>query len=227
MRVCSLKLSSVARWIIGSTAGGVLGWALAASLAVIATGLALLGAGVIAALFIALAQWLVIQPYFRPWNQYRWVFDKSFLDLVRWPLLSIAGAAAGWYVVIWTALGTSMLLNNSYTATIIAVFLGGAVFGAFQWWSLRQRVREALLWIPANAVGMAIGVWAGSSIAIPLTVLIFPYENRYWSFRESFLLFIEGSIGTAVFSIITAMALFALLRRPARGGRVGEDMPGR
>src|SRR6266545_7259773 len=74
-----------------------------------------------------------------------------------WPVAILVGFPIGGYVADLAVDGV-----DSVGAALVAGLIAGAIFGAAEWFALRQWV--SWLWIPATSAGMAVGLAAGAAL---------------------------------------------------------------
>jgi hypothetical protein len=74
-----------------------------------------------------------------------------------WPVAILVGFPIGGYVADLAVDGV-----DSVGAALVAGLIAGAIFGAAEWFALRQWV--SWLWIPATSAGMAVGLTAGAAL---------------------------------------------------------------
>jgi hypothetical protein len=74
-----------------------------------------------------------------------------------WPIAILLGFPIGGYIADLAINGV-----DSVATAITGGVIAGAVIGAAEWFVLRERI--SWLWIPATAVGMAIGLAAGAAL---------------------------------------------------------------
>lgn len=82
---------------------------------------------------------------------------------------------------------------NSTATALIGGLLAGAALGAVQWLALRNRLPEAALWIPATAVGQAVGLAAGAALV--------NYQTDLGS------LAVQGAVMGAAIGVLQALVL--------------------
>jgi uncharacterized integral membrane protein len=189
---------SLRSWIAACTAGEILGFGAAALWAFLALTLfgmdpvspgaraGFLGLMVVAGLFEGLVlgslQWLVLRRRFRRLRALHWTGATAamaalgwFLGMLPQALREPAAAGAG---AAWEPPAVLILAGAAGFGAVI-----GAAFGLAQWLVLRRHARGAARWIPANALGWAMGLpWA----------------------------FVAGNLGDLTASVPLAVALSAL-----------------
>jgi hypothetical protein len=122
--------------------------------------------------------------------QYR-LIGKIFPEIAwkQWLAYTIAAAISAWMLGMLPSL---FLTENGatdpgmepaplifYSMAALMGLLLGALFGYFQWLPLKGLRKEAMLWIPANALGWAVGMvfiflgasWPDTSTGWPLILL--------------------------------------------------------
>ncbi|MCI5093571.1 hypothetical protein, partial [Phaeodactylibacter sp.] len=122
--------------------------------------------------------------------QYR-LIGKIFPEIAwkQWLAYTIAAAISAWMLGMLPSL---FLTENGatdpgmepaplifYSMAALMGLLLGALFGYFQWLTLKGLRKEAMLWIPANALGWAVGMvfiflgasWPDTSTGWPLILL--------------------------------------------------------
>ncbi len=122
--------------------------------------------------------------------QYR-LIGKIFPEIAwkQWLAYTIAAAVTAWMLGILPSLfltgngATDPSLEPAplvyYSMAALMGLLLGALFGYFQWLPLKGLRKEAMLWIPANALSWAAGMmfiflgasWPDASMGWPLTLL--------------------------------------------------------
>lgn len=171
------KLGLELKWMLASILGVTLGLAISLNAAwILHAGGSLMyselsmtkfASGAILGVSVGVMQWLVLRRF----------ISKAG----AWILASTMGAAVGFFAS--GALGFRLFYDldfsmgfelpsweiggtNSYTlGTPIAGGVIGAFIGIGQWLVLRRKVSQAAWWMPASAVGLALGWAAGSSVA--------------------------------------------------------------
>ncbi|MBV6655723.1 MAG: hypothetical protein KI786_18275 [Mameliella sp.] len=130
----------------------------------------------------------------------------------QWLAYTVVAAVIGWMLGMLPSL---FLSGNDATATMqepepiiyysLAGLMGlllGALFGYFQWLPLKGLRKEAILWIPANAIGWAVGmvfIFIGAS---------WPDEMTPW-----YLILLAGAVGGISAGLsVGAITGFFLLR---------------
>ena len=101
---------------------------------------------------------------------------------------------------ITTIQGSSWIL-----AGLVIGIAAGGILSAFQWLALRRVVRQAWVWVPANALAWVVGLWFAFAL------------SRSGSVQEGAIALVvkTAAIGlgaSVVISLITAVALMWLLR---------------
>jgi hypothetical protein len=127
-------------------------------IALATVGAAILAGTLIEGTVVGTAQWLVLR---RPFPDMKWR---------AWALATAAGACAAWTLGMLpsTLMGAGSGVEGAASAEPeaamvygLAALMGlvaGAILGAPQWLVLRHHVRQAALWIPANALAWAPGM---------------------------------------------------------------------
>lgn len=122
----------------------------------------------------------------------QWVGLRHLVPVTAgWILASSIGLSAG-LALGFAALGT----RTDAVALVLRGALTGAVLGLGQWVLLRQNVTRAALWIPAIALGWALGWTVTRAVGVDLA--------KGWT--------VFGLSGAAVFAALSALALAWLLR---------------
>lgn len=168
------------RWTVGCGTGEFLG--IAAAAAITLGHRFLLGEpssteGRLLNLFFMLAAGLV-EGSVLAWFQYR-LISQVFPQVAwkQWLAYTATAAVIGWMLGILPSLfltgqmeevaGQASAPLVYYSVAALTGLLLGALFGYFQWLPLKGLRRNALLWIPANALGWALGmvfVFLGASL---------------------------------------------------------------
>lgn len=206
-------------WVVATSIGGTLGWAIAQFLAGATLGAGLLLAGTTVGIGIGWAQGLVVAEYFRKRTR-----DVDWAVFVfGWLFLSAISGTVGWILILLIRglmVSADTGLRFNIEIPVLGFAGGGAVFGMGQWLAFRRGVWIALWWILANAVGWSIGVYATLRVAARIHRSNSPELN--WSFFN-FSELIAGSLGIAIFAIITGMTLILLLRKPSVAGKLSHN----
>ncbi|MGH7461723.1 MAG: hypothetical protein ACREMA_11955 [Longimicrobiales bacterium] len=134
-------------------------------------------AGLVAGIGIGAAQWIALR--------------QIIPITIGWMLASGIGLSAGLALGI-AALGT----RTDPVVLVLRAVLTGAMLGLCQWFLLRQHVTLAALWVPAIAIGWALGWTVTRAVGVDL--------SRGWT--------VFGLSGAAVFAALSAFALAWLLR---------------
>ncbi|MGQ0550629.1 MAG: hypothetical protein ACT4PY_13280 [Armatimonadota bacterium] len=122
----------------------------------------------------------------------QWVGLRQLVPLTGgWILASGIGLSAGLALGI-AAFGT----RTDGVALVLRGALTGAVLGLGQWILLRQHATGAAQWIPAIAVGWALGWTVTRAVGVDL--------SKGWT--------VFGLSGAAVFAALSGLALMWLLR---------------
>ncbi|MEQ8705941.1 MAG: hypothetical protein RIC19_18575 [Phaeodactylibacter sp.] len=148
--------------------------------------------------------------------QYR-LIGKLFPEIAwkQWLSYTIAAAVSGWMLGIQPVLlitgngATEAMAAPSpavyYSMAALTGLLLGTLFGYFQWLPLKGLRKEAMLWIPANALGWAVGmvfIFLGASL---------PDEAMAWP-----LILLPGAMGGILggwsVGAITGFFLLRILR---------------
>ena len=195
-------VASAAGWAVGSLVG------LAVDLLVYEAIAPLMGDGFGALLgehigwailggIVGLGQWLVL---------WQWVSGAD-----RWTVMTTIG------VVVGHAVGAALLWDaDSLGGRTSSAAVGGAVFGVLvglmQWLVLQERMHRAGWWVPASALGLAVG-WAAVEALGQGNE-----EQAAWVQRV-------GSLGTvgALSGAVTGLTMIVLIWRAARNGSSGRD----
>ncbi len=178
-------------WTLTTALGMLIGYLpLAFLINLIDLGLARVFVPIISGLFLGLAQWLVLRPYFTRSSQ--WIFNH----------------ASGWVV----GYGLGLLVVQLFSQTPLGMLLGFVSFGVivalFQYPVLRREVPRLGLWILVNVVGWTLGAYL-SQLAAGLFfqhVLPTPFTG----------VLVGVGITGLVAGAITGVALILILRQPDR-----------
>jgi hypothetical protein len=104
-------------------------------------------------------------------DQLRWSADN-------WQTFSIIGGAIGGLLVFVLAdadLEMMQYYDSNRLRTIMMLFVG--VVGVFQWWALREAVKNASLWIVANLIAAFV---FGSVAANVVEIMPVRYDDSEW-----------------------------------------------
>ena len=215
-------------WVLLTLAAGIAGWAFASLAALYTMGLAILVLGATVGLFVGTAQWLAAQRYILRSNHFWDILDGPPLVMVKWPLVSTAGSAAGWIVTAFVYILLVLVGFDVDAATILGFVIGGAVLGTSQWLLLREHFADVSIWIAANIVGCGVGafvaIWALRMT--PETFMEqFPRGAYVMYTREAVEIFIQGAVGMVPFALITGSTLVLIIRRDffLRSSRTGNS----
>ncbi|GEO07107.1 hypothetical protein AAE02nite_47710 [Adhaeribacter aerolatus] len=142
----------------------------------------MLAAGAVEGSLLGYMQWRVLQERI------------PRLPALEWMGWTVAVAVLGWFLGMLPSLffleGTAdnspqspaVALENPLVLSSIAVGMGllvGALFGLFQWFSLRKYIPAAGKWILANALGWGLGLgwiylaasWPDENTSLPLIII--------------------------------------------------------
>ncbi|MBP0017097.1 MAG: hypothetical protein J7647_05990 [Cyanobacteria bacterium SBLK] len=123
-------------------------------------------------------------------------------------LLQKRFALGGWWIPATLAgLGVRAIVYP-FLPPLFAVGVGIVASTLLQWWTLRKKVREDLLWIWGNLGGLVAGIGAGSAVA---RVGAIAMEN--WA---SVSLTLAIFLGFLVFSSIQGATIVCLLPKPSK-----------
>lgn len=157
------------KWLLANAVGGAVYWVVGLTIGHVAcrlidpqSSLSSFSVGcaavvvIMAGLSLGTMQSLVLESRIarRGW----WVLASGLAWPVAW--LMFAMVAEGIGVITWTrnvATGSSLL---GFASEV----MGGALLGAMQWCVLRRKYSQAGWWIPATAVGWALGGLAGQAV---------------------------------------------------------------
>jgi hypothetical protein len=105
--------------------------------------------------------------------------------------------------------GAQLLYFELATASILG-FVDGLILGLYQWVALRGKIRRSFLWVPATAVGFALGV-AGFWGLVTLLVGegLPPGDPSAWAFEL-------GLLDSAITGVTLAVAQWLILRNQVR-----------
>ena len=118
----------------------------------------------------------------------------------QWTRVSTAGVAAGVVVSQWLDLLDIYIVPGVELDELLAGAAFGMVVGVAQRLVLREWVKGASLWIPANIVGGAVSFFVGGLIATPVRVIIPGFPTAL--------------VTGALYGTVTGSALVRLLRNP-------------
>lgn len=215
------------RWVLANTVGEVVGlgasavvgaglaWAITAATGSFA-GLAMAGAMILVGTFegtvVGIAQWLVLR---RPLPDIRaraWILVTAAGAFVAWvlgmlpsTLMDLMGPAST------EAGGPDMAAMSDLLRYTLAAGMGsvlGPILGFPQWLVLRRHVSKAGWWIPANAVGWALGMvavfaGAGSPLLANASLMTIVLIGG-----------LAGATAGALVGAVHGIVLVWLLRRP-------------
>lgn len=192
------------RWVLVTTAAGILTSIISAVAAVSSLGLGMLVAGIVFGYCAGSAQSTVLRSH------------VSHVDPSRWLMSSLIGGTLGWITTI--AIGvTAVIIDgrygfNEFPFVLAGVLIGGALLGAIQW-RISQGKRGVILWMLANAVGLGVGLVSGVIFA----TATLPYVGgRLYSPYDALMSFASGSIAICILAITTGTTLIWLLRNRQR-----------
>jgi hypothetical protein len=96
---------------------------------------------------------------------------------------------------------------------MLAVLVGSAAVGSVQRQALRKMSLNANLWVPLSMVGWAAGTIVGINVA---SSIVGPLDNPDPGMPSGVvpLVFIAGTIATAIASGVTGLGMVSLLRMP-------------
>jgi hypothetical protein len=101
---------------------------------------------------------------------------------------------------------------------LLPYFLGGSLYGIVQCSFLDLGRKQTFWWVAVTAVGWALGDTIGALPAYPIAEALSPdsgYGGIIMGPRDFAFMLVHGSIGVAVYSIITALPIALLLSRRA------------
>jgi hypothetical protein len=203
-------------WIIATAASGAMGWLITVAVGFGTMGIGMLGFGLIVGALVGAAQGGILLWYVR-----RYVEDKAFL-FFGWVFTTIVGMYLCLLAIIFVAAITDLggrVVSDSVDSTAYNLFrfsYGGAAYGLTQWIILRCFLSGTAWWILATSIGWALGATISLAMGIDIAANILGTREFYAGIimgpREFLLQLVEGSLGTAIFGLVTATALVFLLR---------------
>jgi hypothetical protein len=205
-------------WVVGTAVAGGVGWTSVVGLAYFSMGVGLIAFGLTVGGLVGAAQGGVLVWYLR-----RYINSDDWpVILIGWLIATILGIYAC-VAVVFTLVMLGITEPNTgispspYTAILDAI--GGTAYGFFEWILLRQFVKNAWWWVPITAVGWSLGTVISRIIATRIVQDINPgYEfgsSIIMGTNDYLLLFMQGTIGAAIFGLVSATALALLVRPPA------------
>lgn len=169
------------RWMLANILGGAVAYLIGTLLASTMGGLDLLTAALTGAV-IGIAQWQVIHDYVHGTRFLGWVvlttlsfgFSLPVFQSMGLIMALSAGNVAAWdrYSSLYGPVPATLGLvdNFAFPAAILAAAATGAftgvITGTLQSLSLRLRLQGSRLWIPANGVGVMLGVLVALWVAL-------------------------------------------------------------
>jgi hypothetical protein len=128
-------------------------------------------AGFIEGAVLGLFQWKVLVTKFQNIPKKEWMFYTILVGILGWFL----GMLPSLFFIPNTTeaqtVNEGMDFSNPYIFAFLSVSVGlglGAVFGLFQWFSLKKYAQKAYKWIIANALGWGLGLgWIYLFASIP------------------------------------------------------------
>lgn len=152
----------------------------------------------------------------------QWLVLKSRLRVKRWVPATALGYTAGFVIGTLTTIIISELFSPDgltlgtpgviFYPSPMNFMLGGFVIGAAQWTVLKRsypqlEIKQTLLWILGNFLGLSLGLWLSSWINTKAIMLSVPLL-----IRESFArLIIGGMLGTITGAILLLLSQDILL----------------
>lgn len=174
------------RWTINCTIGELLGIACAGGIAFLVNSIigdpidigskiivliAMMFAGLVEGAVLGYFQWKVLVTKFPKMSQKEWLFFTILVGVLGWFL----GMLPSLFLIPESSYesGANGSINYSspFIYAILSISMGlilGAIFGLFQWFSLRKYAVNAYQWIIANALGWGLGLgWIYIFASIP------------------------------------------------------------
>lgn len=171
------------KWTIHCAIGELLGIACAGGIAFIVnaavgepqsigTKLIVLGAmmfaGFIEGTVLSFFQWKVLVTKFSKVPKKEWLFYTVLVGVLGWFLGMLPSL---FFMPDNAAQPESLDYSNPMVFSLLSIGMGmvlGAIFGLFQWFSLRKYAKKAYKWILANALGWGLGLgWIYLFASIP------------------------------------------------------------
>jgi hypothetical protein len=148
------------------------------------------------------------------WFWFFWVLATLAGLLVHWALFQASGVEMEIISTLEDWIGSEgVKLRLFEFATYGALgLIDGAFLGLFQWVALRRRIKRSLNWIPATALGFAIGLIAFWALFVLITGDQLPPGNpAEWGFEVGLL---RISLAGLVVGLAQALVLRRQVRRP-------------
>ncbi|MEA5572701.1 hypothetical protein [Calothrix sp. UHCC 0171] len=192
------------RWILATSIAEVIGLAIVAVVSLVVTHFGYIQGtfilvGTLEGIVLGFAQWLVLRRYIK--------------HSTRWIIATVIGALFAWF----TGLTISALMAIAYAgvsditknqAFIKGLFLLGAGLGTMlgfcQWLVIKNQIRFSILWIVANAIAWAVGLFI-AYVGVGMV-----QEN--FSLQTALVTAVTGTAMGAVIGGITGTALVCLLK---------------
>jgi len=133
--------------------------------------LAMMFAGLLEGSILSYLQWKVLVTKFSKIPQREWLFYTALPGVLGWFL----GMLPSLFIMPENTTDTKLNPNfdffNPYVFGLLSISMGlilGAIFGWFQWFSLRKYAKKAYKWIVGNALGWGLGLgWIYLFASIP------------------------------------------------------------
>jgi hypothetical protein len=186
-------------WILATTAGGMVGWAIAVSLMPCTWGAGLVLSAFPVGFCVGLAQYLILG-----------------LHRGNWLALTMLGMNAWLFVVLmnWKGL-LYMTSSQNVPSTVVSFVIGGALIGLLQGLALRKP-SIVLIWMPANALGWGLGGYYGfraGKLGVEILLPNYGYDGILMGFGDMLHIFVAGCVIVAVMGIVTAFPAMWLLNK--------------
>jgi len=146
--------------------------------------LSMLFAGFIEGYVLAHFQWHVLVKKFTDLPKKEWIYYTVMVAVLGWLL----GMLPSLFMIPETtandAAQSEPPYSNPFIFALLSIGMGlalGALFGSFQWFSLKKYARKAHFWIIANALGWGLGLgWIYLFASIPDDIYNFGWD-MWWN----------------------------------------------
>ena len=174
------------RWTINCALGELIGIACAGGIAFLVTYaigepdristklivlIAMMFAGFVEGLVLSHFQWNVLVTKFPKIPKREWLFYTVLVGVLGWFLGMLPSLFLIPENLEDTGLNDGMDYSNPFVFALLSITMGialGAIFGLFQWFSLKKYAEKAYKWIIANAIGWGLGLgWIYLFASIP------------------------------------------------------------
>lgn len=171
------------RWTLNCSAGELVGIACAGAIAFTVNSiirepqnisskiiilLSMMFAGFIEGAILSLFQWKVLVTKFHDLPKKEWMFYTILVGVLGWFLGMLPSL---FFMPAESEISEGVDFSNPYIFALLSIGSGlilGAIFGLFQWFSLKKYAQKAYKWITANALGWGLGLgWIYLFASIP------------------------------------------------------------